>query len=409
MKLLRVLLGRLSNWVGHGMHWRLWLVFGVVLWLFVPPPRDSHAACAPWEGGPCIDVRPTPGSGERPPRERDDTELSPHRSSGPGCASNPGRPSSDDGEPTPVAGTPHPSLRHVVWSTNGQFRPADGYRWVRPDDPNDFSVEPQPDGSPHPTLPNVVWAGNGQFHPAYGYRWVDPNNPNDFRVMLYPDGTPHLTLPNVVWDGQGQFYPAPGYGWRDPGNPNDFQVVRQLNVANWASDWRSEDRVVVVDVLRGMKDAELMDWMATHVQFGRFPDDNVSPLSASGAMLRFKDVYFDRRTSPAQRENLLAFEGGKVFYETMKEVSLEDGRTFERWFLGYYPAHSSVISDMSEARHEGQPLGTTDFVDAHSAFGHLFRAQALELERPIGQDRQKDWDEVQQAFRQRLDQVMRRR
>lgn len=409
MNRMRALLGRVSRWSGRDVHWRLWLVFGLVLWLFMPPPRDGHAACAPWEGGPCIDVRPTPGSGDRPPREPDDTEPSPRRGSGPGCAATPNSPSGDEDAPRPVAGTPHPSLPHVVWSTNGQFRPADGYRWVRPDDPNDFSVELQPDGTPHPTLPHVVWAGNGQFHPAYGYRWVDPNDPNDFRVMLYPDGTPHPTLPNVVWDGQGRFYPAPGYAWRDPNNANDFQVVRSIDVANWASNWRSEDRDVATAALRGLKDATLRDWMAAHVQFGRFPDDNVSPLSASGAMLRFKDVYFAQSTPPAQRENLLAFEGGKVFYETMKDVRLEDGRTFERWFLGYYPAHTSVIADMSAARHGGQPLGTSDFVDAHSAFGHLFRAQALELELPSGHSRQEAWNEVQQTFRQGLDQVMRGR
>lgn len=413
MKRIQALLGRLSSRVRQGTQWRLGVLFVLVLWLFMPPPQDSHAACAPWEGGPCIDVHPTPGGGggtERPPR--DDTEPS-RRSSGPGCASVPTRPSgdTDSSEPAPVAGTPHPTLPHVVWTENGKFRAADGYRWVKPDDPNNFDVEPYPDGSPHPTLPHVVWSGDGNsFHAAPGYRWMNANDPNDFSVEPYPDGTPHPTLPNVVWSGEGNSYrPGPGYTWRYPNNANDSQVVRIVNVANWASNWSGKDRDAAVDVLRGMKDVQLMDWMAANVQFGRFPDDNVSPLSASGSMLRFKDVFFDSSTSPAQRENLLAFEGGKVFYETMKDVPIDGGQTFERWFMGYYPAHGSVISDMSKARHNGQPLGTSDLIDAHSAFGHLFRAQALELDKPIGYWKQKDWDAVQQTFKQHLDQVMRDR
>jgi hypothetical protein len=286
MKRIQALLARLSSRVRHGSQWRLWVLWGLVLWLFMPPPQDSHAACATWEGGPCIDVHPSTGSGERPPRETSDDEPSPG-GSGPGCTAMPTRPSDDESssEPTPVASTPQ-------------------------------------------------------------------------------------------------------------------------NASNWASNWRSEDRAVVVGALRGMKDVKLKDWMAANVQFGRFPDDNVSPLSASGSMLRFKDAFFAQRTSPAQRENLLAFEGGKVFYAMMKDVPMDGGQTFERWFMGYYPAHSSVISDMSDAKHNGQPMGTSDLIDAHSAFGHLFRAQALELEKPIGYGKQKDWDAVQQTFKQKLDQVM---
>lgn len=398
---------------GHmvlGLPWRLWAVCGLILWLFMPPPQDSHAACAPWEGGPCIDVRPPEtGGGSRPPREDQDGEPSPRRS-GPGCASMPTRPAPVPDEPRPVAGAPHPTLPHVVWGEGGRFRPAEGYRWVRPGDPQDFRVEPVPAGTPHPRLPNVVWAGDGEFRPAEGYRWVRPNDPADFRVEPYPEGTPHASLPNVVWAGSnGEFRPAPGYEWRYPEVADDFQTVRLVTVAQWVNTWQSADHDVARAALRGIQNEDLMVWMAAHVEFGRFADDHVSPLSAAGSMLRFKDSYFDARTPPAQRENLLAFEGGKVFYETMKNVQIGDGRTFERWFLGFYPSRSSVISEMSTTSHRGQPLGTSDLIDAHSAFAHLFRAEALALPRPKGYWQRQAWEAAQQEFLQYLDLAMRGR
>lgn len=410
MKRWRAWLGRLRAHTGGGAAWRFWVLGALVLWLFMPPPQDSLAACAPWEGGPCIDVHPPSGGGERPGRERDDGDGEPSpRSSGPGCASVPSRPSSSDSgpPPSPAPGTPHATWPHVIWSENGTLKAEAGYRWVNENDPNDLRVEPLPEGTPHGTLPHVVWAGNGRFHPAPGYRWLN-DAADDFGVEPLPDGTPHPTLPNVVWSGDGQhFHPAPGYVWRKRGDPNDFQVVRDVTVASWSSEWGDEDQDIAVDALRGMKDETLRNWLAAHVEFGRFPDDKVSPLSASGSTLRFKDAYFARNLEPAQRENLLAFEGGKVFYEMTKDVPVAGGQTFERWFFGFYGAHMAVISDMAAASHQGQSLGTSDLLDAHSAFGHLFRAQALELDIPAGYERRGEWDDVQREFGAQLERLVR--
>jgi tetratricopeptide (TPR) repeat protein len=121
-----------------------------------------------------------------------------------------------------TGGNSNASQPNTVLGDNGRYYPAEGYRWVHPDDPNDFSVEPIP-GTPNIEHPNTVWGEGGEFHPAPGYRWAHPDDPNDFSVEPIP-GTPNSEHPNTVWDEGGGFHPAPGYRWARPDDPNDFSV-----------------------------------------------------------------------------------------------------------------------------------------------------------------------------------------
>lgn len=393
---------------GHNvMSLRLWVLFAVVLWIFLPPPRYGFAACAPWEGGPCIDITPpSGGGGERPERPERDSE----RTGGGGCATMPTHQDSSGGSgyestaPLP-AGTPHAQHPNVVWDGNGQLHPAEGYAWVYPNDPNDFTVQFLPEGTPHSRYPNVVWAGNGKVYPAEGYTWAYPNDPNDFSVQFLPQGTPHPRYPNVVWAGNGQLRPAQGYVWASD-NPGDFAVVPVVVVANWSDNWKSTDQDLVYSTLRGITSLDLKEWMAANVMFGRYPDDGTSALSASGSTLRFKDRFFSAGTSLAQRENLIAFEGGKVFYDKMKDMPLKSGGTLGSWFRTYYYRHTAMIEMMKETRHRDEEFSTTDLYDEYSRFAHVFRAKALQLHKPEGQREQREWDEVMREFQMHLDQVL---
>lgn len=82
-----------------------------------------------------------------------------------------------------IAGKEHPQHPHVVAApTEGKWRPAFGYRWVYPNDNNDWQVVWSP-GKEHPQHPHVVAAATeGHWRPASGYDWVYPNNPNDLAV-----------------------------------------------------------------------------------------------------------------------------------------------------------------------------------------------------------------------------------
>lgn len=59
----------------------------------------------------------------------------------------------------------------------GKLRPTVGYRWVNPDDPNDYRVE---------LNPGLIKGEDGTLRPASGYRWANPNDPKDLRVEPIP-------------------------------------------------------------------------------------------------------------------------------------------------------------------------------------------------------------------------------
>lgn len=79
---------------------------------------------------------------------------------------------------------------NVVRNADGTFRPAGGYQWLIPKDPNDFRVK---------LMPGLIKSKSGKLLPASGYQWVSPNNPKDFRVERVPG---HIN-PNDLFDPRG--------------------------------------------------------------------------------------------------------------------------------------------------------------------------------------------------------------
>jgi len=101
------------------------------------------------------------------------------------------------------AGTPHPSHPNVVFTADGKLRPAEGFTWGRDRAPGEMRVEPKegyrigagsdptaprvervPGGTPHPRHPNVVFGSDGQLRPAEGFRWAKNRAPGEVHVEL---------------------------------------------------------------------------------------------------------------------------------------------------------------------------------------------------------------------------------
>ena len=174
---------------------------------------------------------------------------------------------------------------------------------------------------------------------------------------------------------------------------------------SFTGNWSDRDKQLVNESLRGLKDADLRSWIGSKAELNRFKADNFSPLTANGSTLRFKDGFFQEQ--PARRENLIAFEAGKVFWNSMKDRRLADGSTLESWFVAYSGARGYVIADMKAARHKGDDWsGLGDLIDAPSQFGHVFRAQALQLTRPGGRGSQQEWDRFTSEFRTRVNPLL---
>lgn len=172
-------------------------------------------------------------------------------------------------------------------------------------------------------------------------------------------------------------------------------------VAKWSGNWGKQEKALVHDALLGVKDEGLRNWISANVQFTRSKLDGVSPLSATGTVLRFKDDFFTKTTT-AKQEDLIAFEAGKAFWASMKDKPVGEGKTLERWFGGYSGGHISAIGNMHKAKHRNNDFFTHDRIDAASSFAHIFRAYALQLDKPKEQKAQKEWDGVIREFRTRI-------
>lgn len=168
----------------------------------------------------------------------------------------------------------------------------------------------------------------------------------------------------------------------------------------FTGSWSDGDRQIVNQSLNGLKDADLRKWIATRAELNRYKTDTFSPITANGSTLRFKDGFFQEQ--PARRENLIAFEAGKVFWNAMKERQVKDPAdpnrttTLEEWFSAN--ANGRVIAEMKKAKHGGVDFSQLGDIDAPSQFGYMFRTQALQIAPPGGSSRQ-EWDRSTRAFR----------
>ncbi len=182
-------------------------------------------------------------------------------------------------------------------------------------------------------------------------------------------------------------------------------VNRPQSRAGWTGAWDNREQTVVQNALDKWKDGKLRSWLTENAQLNRFKSDTFSPITANGSELRFKDDFFTK-ISAAERENLMAFEAGKVFWNSMKDQPVERGKTLESWFVGYAPEHNSVIQDMRSARHNSEGLAWVTDYDTASQFAYLFRAQAIELEKPAGQTAQQQWQSVVRDLGTRMDRLL---
>ena len=179
----------------------------------------------------------------------------------------------------------------------------------------------------------------------------------------------------------------------------------KTRAARFTGNWNDIEKQLVNDSLRGLKDGDLRNWIATKAELNRFKANNFGPLTANGSTLRLKDGFFQEQ--PARRENLIAFEAGKVFWNSMKDRRLADGSTLESWFIRYSGRHGSVIADMKVAKHKGDNFSGLGDIDTPSQFGYMFRALALQLTRPAGRGTKQEWDSVVNEFRNRINPLLR--
>ncbi len=193
--------------------------------------------------------------------------------------------------------------------------------------------------------------------------------------------------------------------------------------SEWSGTWSEEEKELVHDVLRALKDGKLRNWIAANVELNRSrigtsaPPSSSDMISSSGSTVNFKDSFFLPRIGDtegemlnATRENLFAFEAGKALYESMKDEQLEGGETLGTWFMRFKDEHERAILVMKAAEHKSVGLSeaTSDLVaDPYSAFGYIFRAQALQVQRPSGRRAQQEWDRIIREFQRRADEVLR--
>jgi hypothetical protein len=268
--------------------------------------------------------------------------------------------------------------------------------------------QPKPDGTPYSGHPHVVWNGDGSVRPADGYGWENSNSPaaSNYRVVPLPQGTPYPGYPNVVWNGDGKHIrAADGYRFENQKDPaaNNYRVVPLT----------TEEKIVEIfsGTLRAFKDQGLRDWIIKNVKFKMCNDigrqHQLSPWVDDGNLVFTEDFLTETKTT---QENLIAFESGKLFFTIMKDKSVKDGKTLEMWFMDFSGQHTPVISNMrwakSKEQNEDFPA-VGDLIDHESQFGYIFRAQALQLNKPEDKKMRHEWDKIIHEFKKYVNPLLR--
>lgn len=163
--------------------------------------------------------------------------------------------------------------------------------------------------------------------------------------------------------------------------PNKPPESNSPDVANWSGNWDKKEKELVRSALSRLKDKKIRDWIAANVRFELRDDpgqqDMISPW-AGNATLIFNNYFFSRGSTNARRENLIAFEAGKAFWLN----KVVGNRTFNAWFSKYSADHLSLIRRLVNAKHQQEDMSFIydDPQESSSAFGYVFRAQALGLQ-----------------------------
>jgi len=152
-------------------------------------------------------------------------------------------------------------------------------------------------------------------------------------------------------------------------------------VANWSGKWENKEKEFVRSALSRVKDSKIRDWIAANVRFELRDDPGqqgmVSPWAGNGTLV-FNNYFFSKDITNAGRENLIAFEAGKALWIN----KVEGNPTLQDWFSQYSDDHQSTIRRLASAKHQGEDLSFIydDPQETSSAFGYVFRAQALGLQ-----------------------------
>jgi len=179
--------------------------------------------------------------------------------------------------------------------------------------------------------------------------------------------------------------------------PKHQPDIMPSNEPDWTEKWDKTEMRAVKNALAGFQDTELQNWIAGNVHFERFTRDNFSPITANESTLRFKAGFFSSDLTEDDRASLLAFEAGKVFWNEMKNRAVKPGgETLEHWFNNY--GHSSVTEEMQAAAHHKSKLSGLGDLDTASQFGYIFRAKAIELDKPGDAIARQQWNVVIRDF-----------
>jgi hypothetical protein len=164
--------------------------------------------------------------------------------------------------------------------------------------------------------------------------------------------------------------------------------------------WSKRETLVLAETLGRIDDPALRTWMIMHLSaFHRWPRDDGGQVSADGTGLKFRDSFFVPPMTDAMRDNLLAFEAGKSFWNATNAKMLADGRPMNVWFSSYFSGHAELLSDLRHSTVRGADLGWVVDPDMVSGFADLFRAEALHMKLPKDAPGAGDWRQARDDFR----------
>jgi len=239
---------------------------------------------------------------------------------------------------------------------------------------------------------------------------------NDKREVEFKKGVDQLKLDSDAFQAKKEAWQAKMYAWTVKKNtiitPTTEEKVRQAIPA----------------AIDAIKDQRIKNWINKNVKF-EFLDvsqqeshlmpplqrDMPSPWAGDSKLIFTRSFLAE---SVPMRENLIAFEAGKVFYANMKNKPVGEGKTLSQWFAGFASEHADAIQNMKDAKNQtgGIPtegLGTVMIADpaweGTSAFGYIFRAQALQLEKPKDKKAQEEWDKTVSEFQKNINPLLQSR
>jgi hypothetical protein len=170
-------------------------------------------------------------------------------------------------------------------------------------------------------------------------------------------------------------------------------VAANAGAPGWPGTWPEKEKDEVTAMLGRIPRTEYREWLKAKAEKIRVaaPTDSVPTsvvatsgmISANGTQLTFKNAFFEKQVGGNQRLNLLAFEGGKVFWAMHKGDTLSNGQTLEEWHAKFVNANPGLLDSLKKAKHAGYSLSELgDLADSQSQFAHVFRAAALGMKAP---------------------------